>query len=252
MRTMSAPGWAHPVNLLGRTCIVVITVIGLVAIATQHAGALDIEKRNLFSLCAPLNVVSEPLRDDLARKIGLTGPAIERVLESKLDAVQLFDADSNEFLSARVSLGDAGDFFSVEVGLNRFVGNMGYGIGGIVTLWTTRTLGHHGGSPQVILQAVAALTDEFLGHYLYVNEAECQARKDASGDWVPALPPGNPCGPEALRDVPDSAHPPVLSECKILFAQAEMAGDDSLDADPSNYRTVPDSRRLGGRRPVRP
>lgn len=136
----------------------------------------------MFSLCAPLNVVSKPLRDDLARKIGLTGPAIEHVLASKLDAVQLFDADSNEFLSARVSLTEAGDFFSVEVSLNRFVGNMGYGIGGIVTLWTTRTLGRHGGSPKVILQVIATLTDAFLGHYLYVNEAECQARKDASGD----------------------------------------------------------------------
>ncbi len=159
-----------------------MTALGLLATVTQTAGALDIEKRNLFSLCAPLNVVSEPLRDDLARKIGLTGPAIERVLESRLDTAHLFDADSNEFLSARVSLNDTGDFFSVEVNLNRFVGNMGYGIGGIVTLWTTRTLGQHGGSPQVILQAIAALTDEFLGHYLYVNEAECQARKDASGD----------------------------------------------------------------------
>ncbi|MXY14205.1 MAG: hypothetical protein F4Y53_00715 [Proteobacteria bacterium] len=163
-------------NVCYRKCIMAMAALGLLAAAVQNAVALDIEKRNLFSLCAPLNVVSEPLRDDLARKIGLLGPAIERVLESKLDAAHLFDADSNEFLSARVSLGDAGDFFSVEVSLNRFVGNMGYGIGGIVTLWTTRTLGRHGGSDQAILQAVAALSDEFLGHYLYVNEAECQVR----------------------------------------------------------------------------
>ncbi|MCY3803007.1 MAG: hypothetical protein OXG06_01190 [Gammaproteobacteria bacterium] len=167
-------------NLTYHKCIVVMAA--LLACAIQNAAALDVEKRNLFSLCAPLNIVAEPMRDDLARKIGLAGPAIERVLESKLDAVHLFDADSNEFLSARVSLADAGDFFSVELSLNRFVGNMGYGIGGIVTLWTTRTLGRHGGSDQAILQAVAALTDEFLGHYLYVNKAECQARDDASGN----------------------------------------------------------------------
>ena len=165
-----------PVNTLYRKCIVGMAALGLLAAAAQNAAALDIEKRNLFSLCAPLNIVAEPMRDDLARKISLHGPAIERVLESKLDAVQLFDADSNEFLSARVSLADDGDFFSVEVGLNRFVGNMGYGIGGIVTLWSTRTLGRHGGSDQAILQAVATLTDEFLGHYLGVNREECQAQ----------------------------------------------------------------------------
>lgn len=169
-------------NVPWRKCLVTITTLGLLAATMQIAGALDIEKRNLFSLCAPLNIVSEPLRDDLARKIGLAGPAIERVLESKLDAVHLFDADSNEFLGARVSLSEGGDFFSVEVSLNRFVGNMGYGIGGIVTLWTTRTLGRHGGSPQVILQTIAALTDEFLGHYLYVNEADCLAREEVSGN----------------------------------------------------------------------
>lgn len=169
-------------NIRYRKCIAAMAAIGLLAAAAQNAAALNIEKRNLFSLCAPLNIVSEPLRDDLAHKIGLHGPAIEHVLESKLAAVHLFDADSNEFLSARVSLADAGDFFSVEVSLNRFVGNMGYGIGGIVTLWTTRTLGRHGGSDQAILQAVAVLTDEFLGHYLYVNEAECRARDETAGN----------------------------------------------------------------------
>ena len=162
----------------------VLVMAGLVSSAfAAHAGSpLELSHRNLFSLCAPMDAVVEHMTAGPARKIGLTSSAIENKLESKLREAQLLEAETSQYLSMQVNLLDPGDSYSVELALNRYVADMGYGIGGFVAIWTGRVLGRHGGKSGPVLVSVEALADEFLGYYLQVNEAECPARKDTSGD----------------------------------------------------------------------
>ncbi len=162
----------------------VLVMAGLVAsaFAAQAGSPLELSHRNLYSLCAPMDAVVEHMTAGPARKIGLASSAIENKLESKLREAQLLKAETSQYLSMQVNLLDPGDFYSVELTLNRYVADMGYGIGGFVSIWTARDMGRHGGKNGPVLTSVEGLVDEFLGYYLQVNEVECQARKDASGN----------------------------------------------------------------------
>ncbi len=115
----------------------------------------------------------EPLHAGQSRKIGLMREAVEHEIERRLRTVDLFKIETSQYLSAGVNLSDSGDTFTASLSLNRYVMDMGYGIGGFVTVWTTSTLGTHVGDSKPILSAIALLTDEFLADYLPVNKREC-------------------------------------------------------------------------------
>lgn len=140
---------------------------------THAEGPMDLSHRNLFALCIPMSFIVEPIREELSRKIGLTGEDVENEIESRLRAANLYKADASQYLSVNVNLSDAGDFFGPSLSLNRYVNDMGFGIGGFVTVWNTGSTGMHGGDRKHILGTVIVLLDEFLTNYLRVNEREC-------------------------------------------------------------------------------
>ena len=150
-----------------------IAVFVLLACEVQASGPLVLSHRNLFTLCAPMDLSAQLLSAGQSRKIGLTREAIEHEIEPRLRAADLFEIETSQYLSADVNLSDSGDAFTASLSLNRYVMDMGYGIGGFVTVWTTSTLGTHDGDSKPILSAIALLTDKFLADYLPVNKREC-------------------------------------------------------------------------------
>ena len=145
----------------------------ILTFAVQAGGPLVLSHRNLFTLCAPMDLSVEPIRGEQSRRIGLASGAIENEIESRLRAAHLFKTDTSQYLSVEVNLSQTGDAFSASLSLNRYVNDMGYGIGGFVTVWRTSTLGSHGGDNKPVLSAIALLADEFLANYLRGNEVEC-------------------------------------------------------------------------------
>lgn len=120
-----------------------------------------------------MNFIVEPIREDQSRKIGLTNEAIENEIEPRLRAAYLFKANASQYLSINVNLSAFGNFFGSSLSLNRYVNDMGFGIGGFVTVWNTSTIGMHDGDSKPILGAITLLLDKFLTNYLRVNEREC-------------------------------------------------------------------------------
>lgn len=152
-----------------------VAALALLAGVVQAGSPFELSHRNLFALCAPMNLVVEPMPADPSRSLGLTAAAIEHEIEPRLRDAHLFEADSSQYLSIHVNLSATGDFYSLALHLKRYVSDMGYGIGGFVTMWSTDKVGVHGGDRRVILKTVAMLAEEFLNYYLQVNEEECRA-----------------------------------------------------------------------------
>lgn len=155
-------------------CTLIATLVLMTAVV-QAGSPFELSHRNLFALCAPMNLVVEPMPADPSRSLGLTAAAIEHEIEPRLRDARLFEAGSSQYLSVHVNLSTTGDFFSLALHLKRYVDDMGYGIGGFVTMWSTDNVGVHKGDRRVILKTVAMLAEEFLNYYLQVNEEECQA-----------------------------------------------------------------------------
>jgi len=139
----------------------------------QADDPMDLTHRNLFALCAPMNFIVEPVKEHLSRKIGLADEVIENEIETRLRAAHLYNANASQYLSVNVNLSDSGDFFGPSLSLNRYVNDMGFGIGGFVTVWNTGTVGMHDGNSKHILNTVTLQLDKFITNYLRVNEMEC-------------------------------------------------------------------------------
>ena len=161
-------------SFLPRFRCTLIATLALMTGVVQAGSPFELSHRNLFALCAPMGLVVEPMPVDPSRSLGLTAAAIEDEIEPRLRDAHLFGVDSSQYLSVQVNLSATEDFFSLALHLKRYVDDMGYGIGGFVTMWSTDKLGVHGGDRRVVLKTIAMLAEEFLGYYLQVNEGECQ------------------------------------------------------------------------------
>ena len=139
---------------------------------TDSVAAADEE---LFTGCAPMNLLVEELDSEDTRATGLTTKAIENAAESRLRAARLFvpleKQIDDQFLYIRVSI--VGSAFSIKVELGRYLDNLGHGIGGIAKVWDASSTGTHGGNGQYILGSVSQHLDEFIASYLRANEEHC-------------------------------------------------------------------------------
>lgn len=133
--------------------------------AQESASGYD---QQLFTRCAPLRVAVGLAKTNT--ELELTKEALSKTAESRLRAARLFKPDAAQFLS--VDLNVVGSAFSLRIGLNSWIEDMGFGRGGTVLMWGTGATGTHGGD-EYILGLVSRHLDEFVAEYLRVNEQPC-------------------------------------------------------------------------------
>ncbi len=123
----------------------------------------------LFTRCAPLRVaVGFNLTNT---DLPLAEEALSKAAESRLRAARLLKPDAVQFLS--VDLNVVGPAFSLRIGLNSWIDDMGFGRGGTALMWGTGATGTHGGNAQYLLDLVSRHVDEFVVKYLRVNQEPC-------------------------------------------------------------------------------
>ena len=108
--------------------------------------------RGIFALCHGMfqDVGIGP--KDLAQKIGLSQTEVIAAAEARLRSARLYRDAGDQALSVSVNLGE--DVFSVEVALKRAVRDLGYTIGGVMTVWETGYIGSYSSS-EIILSALS-------------------------------------------------------------------------------------------------
>ena len=157
--------------------VVLILIIGAITSSAQTTGKVTIERNKLFTGCAPMDFVVEELDPEDTQKTGLTKQIIANAVESRLRAARLFTSiaeqtkDKEQYLY--INVGIATHAFNVNVDLDRYLKDIGYGFGGYTTIWHTGGFGTHGGDGTYILGTVSKYLDQFIVSYLRVNEAHC-------------------------------------------------------------------------------
>lgn len=130
-----------------------------------------LENARLYAAGAKMYLVVESLDAEYDREVGLATEAVNNAAESRLRAARLYDADAEQFLYVNVNL--VGGAFSISIKLERRLDDLGYGQGGLATVWHKGSLGTHGGGHdggQFILGSLSRHLDEFIAKYLAANE----------------------------------------------------------------------------------
>lgn len=147
--------------------LVFIFLFGVSAGNSQEgAPAYD---EQLFTRCAPLKVAIGFSMTNT--ELSLTEETLSEPAETRLRRVRLFKPDAAQFLS--IDLNVVGSAFSLRIGLNSWIEDMGFGRGGNVLMWGAGATGTHGDEPQYLLDLVSRHLDEFMEKYLRVNEKPC-------------------------------------------------------------------------------
>ena len=152
---------------------VIFISVAAVLLFSVHAGntpASDPDyDRQLFTRCAPLRVA---IGFNLTNtELPLAEESLAKAAESHLRGARLLKPDADQFLS--VDLNVVGSAFSLRIGLNSWIEDMGFGRGGNVLMWGTGATGTHGGDAQYLLDLASRHLDEFVVKYLRVNEEPC-------------------------------------------------------------------------------
>ena len=138
--------------------------------------------RGLFALCHGMFLDVGIGPKDLARKIGLSETEVIAAAEARLRSARLYRDAGDQALSISVNLGD--DAFTVEVALKRAVRDLGYTVGGVMTVWETGYIGSYPSS-EIILSALSRSLDSFLASYLRINDAACKLAPQAFDPFAP-------------------------------------------------------------------
>lgn len=160
---------------------------------------IDSHGRNytLWAGCRKMDVAVEELSED-AKEIDLTGKRIDSIAESRLRAARLYDSDnSSEYLYINVHV--VGRAVSIGLNYNRWIADIGYGLGSFVPLWTERKTGTHGSDDSYIMQAVSEMIDAFILAYLETNEQACDKPIDEAAQEN--LPVSTSITDEILSDI---------------------------------------------------
>ena len=159
---------------------VIIVSVLVLAIGLQASSAEDVStefRRNaLHTACAPMALVVDLEPESSAKEIGLTKQAIINAAASRLRGARLFASFEEQTLSLQylhlvVAMHDSA--YVANLYLKRYLDDLGFGMPGIATGWSTGNVGLHGGNAQYLLGIVSEFFDNFLASYLRVNEAYC-------------------------------------------------------------------------------
>ena len=138
--------------------------------------------RGIFALCHGMFLDVGIGPKDLAQKIGLSQTEVIAAAEARLRSARLYRDAGDQALSISVNLGE--DVFSVEVALKRAVRDLGYTIGGVMTVWETSYIGSYSSS-EIILSALSRSLDSFLASYLRINDVACKLPPQAFDPFAP-------------------------------------------------------------------
>ena len=138
--------------------------------------------RGIFALCHGMFLDVGIGPKDLARKIGLSQTEVIAAAEARLRSARLYRDAGDQALSISVNLGE--DVFSVEVALKRAVRDLGYSVGGVMTVWKTGHIGSYSSS-EIILSALSRSLDSFLASYLRINDVACKLPPRAFDPFAP-------------------------------------------------------------------
>ena len=150
-------------------------ILAAILFALTGPAAADPTARDRFALwneCAPTRPVVVLKVDD---KIGLTMRAVETVALSRLQAARLYTSEvSDTALAVFVTV--VGAAFRARVDFHKRLYDAKTGRSETAGTWNRIWMGEHGADPAHILAKVARVVDEFIDHYLRVNESACAKR----------------------------------------------------------------------------
>ena len=127
----------------------------------------------LFAQCAQVKYfLLGGEQKDLDKLLSLTRDSIENAVESRLRSARLYNKAARQYLLVNITMMKPSTY-GVNLRLKRWLPDLGYGRGGVVTVWTTGSIGAHGGRGQYLLGVVSKHLDKFLAEYLRVNEEAC-------------------------------------------------------------------------------
>ena len=136
----------------------------------------DVRARMLYANCGNMSVVVERLSAN-AGKVGLRESAIQNALEARIRSAKLYASNDGgpQYIYANVMV--VGNAFNVQLELNRWIMDAGFGLSGTVAVWSKAITGMHGQDPQYILGALSQLVDAFIVEYLRANESACASER---------------------------------------------------------------------------
>ena len=162
---------------MAKVIIFAALVLAIGAMPGSAETANEVERRQLYTACAPTDFVVEALDAEDSQRTGLTEQEIANAVESRLRAARLFTPTAEQTLNEEqylyINANITDHAFSINVELNRYLKDIGYGFGGYVAVWRTGGAGTHGGNGQYLLGVVSKYLDRFIASYLRVNEANC-------------------------------------------------------------------------------
>ena len=132
-------------------------------------------REGLFALCDGMFLDWGYGPEKEAKEIGLTDRDIENAAEARLRSARLYKDRSPQAMDVSIAL--TAGAFHLKIALKRVVGDLGYGIDGVATIWSTGFVGRYS-SKQPILSALSQGLDEFLATYLRLNAPACDRTYD--------------------------------------------------------------------------
>ena len=151
-----------------------VLVVGLLSGAVAGAQEVsDFDRFQLFNECRQMDLVVVDYDDDAGWAArGLTEARIRTLVESRLRAARLYDADAEPWLYVNAHVRSSGGF-SLSVEYKKLVYDAVRGETNYATTWDVNGTGTHSGDAGFILQGLSEQIDEFILEYLRVNEAAC-------------------------------------------------------------------------------
>ena len=165
-----------------------------VAIAVMMAGheapAINLTSpdKRLYNRCTPMSLFVADMTQD-AVSIGLSKSTVENAVESRLRAARVFsDEHSRDSLYVQLDVLKSGEqevVFGVDVSLNRYMEDNGFGTPDFVEIWSTGTIGFAGSNNHpFIVGAVSKYLDEFLTKFLRANDRVCRMKDRGDFDGL--------------------------------------------------------------------
>ena len=154
------------------TRLILISVAAILLLSVHAANTRESDSgydQQLFTRCAPLRVA---IGFNITNaELPLAEETLSEAAESRLRGARLLKTGADQFLS--IDLNVVGSAFSLRIGLNSWIEDMGFGRGGTVLMWGTGATGTHAGDAQYLLGLVSRHLDEFVVKYLRANEEPC-------------------------------------------------------------------------------
>ena len=143
----------------------------------EDPNAWAVEQFNLWTRCAPVGLVIEPMTSD-AEKIGLTAEDIQAAVESRLRSARIYTLEiTDNYLYIAIHVREKmGNVFSINLELQKNLFDPVTELTLFAPTWSTGGMGtYRDQNASFILSSLSGFVDEFLVEYLRVNSRDCNS-----------------------------------------------------------------------------